>query len=46
MSDATIKISNCNNIESGEIPIAQDKLNILYGRNGTGKSTLAKARCG
>jgi ABC-type Mn2+/Zn2+ transport system ATPase subunit len=43
MSDVAIKISNCNNIESGEIPISQDKLNIFFGRNGTGKSTLAKA---
>ena len=42
MSD-TIKIQNCNNITSGEIDICADKLNILFGRNGTGKSTIARA---
>ena len=39
----TIKIRNCNNITSGEISICVDKLNILFGRNGTGKSTIARA---
>lgn len=39
----TIKIQNCNNIMSGEIEICADKLNILFGRNGTGKSTIARA---
>ena len=39
----TIKIQNCNNIISGEINICTDKLNILFGRNGTGKSTIARA---
>ena len=39
----TIKIQNCNNITSGEIEICADKLNILFGRNGTGKSTIARA---
>lgn len=43
MSDATIKIQNCNNITSGEITICANKLNILFGRNGTGKSTIARA---
>lgn len=43
MPDATIKIINCNNITSGEIDICADKLNILFGRNGTGKSTIARA---
>jgi energy-coupling factor transporter ATP-binding protein EcfA2 len=42
MSDI-IKIQNCNNITSGEINICADKLNILFGRNGTGKSTIARA---
>ena len=42
MSDI-IKIQNCNNITSGEINIYADKLNILFGRNGTGKSTIARA---
>lgn len=39
----TIKIKNCNNITGGEISICADKLNILFGRNGTGKSTIARA---
>ncbi|MCE5287561.1 MAG: hypothetical protein LLG02_17205 [Pelosinus sp.] len=39
----TIKVQNCNNIMSGEINICTDKLNILFGRNGTGKSTIARA---
>jgi hypothetical protein len=39
----TIKIKNCNNITSGEIEICDNKLNILFGRNGTGKSTIARA---
>jgi energy-coupling factor transporter ATP-binding protein EcfA2 len=43
MSDTTIKIQNCNNITSGEIDIYDGKLNILFGRNGTGKSTIARA---
>jgi hypothetical protein len=43
MSDIVLKISNCNNITTGEIPIHGDKLNILFGRNGTGKSTIARA---
>lgn len=43
MSEAIVKIHNCNNIESGEIPICASKLNILFGCNGTGKTTIAKA---
>lgn len=39
----TIKIKNCNNIMNGEICICADKLNIFFGRNGTGKSTIAQA---
>lgn len=42
MSDR-IKIQNCNNIKGGEIVICPDMLNILFGRNGTGKSTIARA---
>lgn len=38
-----IKISNCNNIASGEISICAGRLNILFGRNGTGKTTIARA---
>jgi len=43
MTDLVLKISNCNNITIGEVPIYGDKLNILFGRNGTGKSTIARA---
>ncbi len=43
MPDMTIKIQNCNNITDGELSIGVDKLNILFGRNGTGKSTIARA---
>ena len=43
MSLMTIKIQNCNNISSGELNLCDDKLNILFGRNGTGKSTIARA---
>jgi energy-coupling factor transporter ATP-binding protein EcfA2 len=39
--DVTLK--NCNNITEGEISIQAGKLNIKYGSNGTGKSTIAKA---
>lgn len=38
-----IKIENCNNIVEGELDIEDGKLNILYGINGTGKTTIAKA---
>lgn len=38
-----VKIKNCNNITDGELVIEQGKLNILYGINGTGKTTIAKA---
>jgi ABC-type lipoprotein export system ATPase subunit len=43
MPEYTIKIQNCNNIKDGEISICADKMNILFGRNGTGKSTIARA---
>jgi energy-coupling factor transporter ATP-binding protein EcfA2 len=43
MPDTTIIIKNCNNIISGEIVIYAEKLIILFGRNGTGKSTIARA---
>lgn len=43
MPDETIKIQNCNNITCGEISVYSNKLNILFGRNGTGKSTIAQA---
>ncbi len=38
-----IKLQNCNNIEQAEIVIQKNSLNIKYGPNGLGKSTIAKA---
>ncbi|MBO5947459.1 AAA family ATPase [bacterium] len=38
-----IRLLNCNNIESGEISIINNHLNIKYGFNGTGKSTISNA---
>ena len=38
-----VKISNCNNIKTGTIEIEKGKLNIKYGINGTGKTTIAKS---
>ena len=39
----TIEIKNCNNIDSATIAISENKLNIKFAPNGTGKSTIAKA---
>lgn len=39
----TVEIKNCNNIRSGKITIAKDRLNIKYGINGTGKTTISRA---
>lgn len=38
-----IEIKNCNNIDEGKVTLVANKLNIKYGINGTGKSTIAKA---
>jgi ABC-type lipoprotein export system ATPase subunit len=38
-----IEIRNCNNIDSGEISIEENILNIKYAINGTGKSSISKA---
>ncbi len=38
-----IKILNCNCINEAEIEIEEGTLNIKYGPNGTGKSTISKA---
>ena len=38
-----INIKNCNNIDEAVICIEPNKLNIKYGINGTGKSTISKA---
>lgn len=38
-----LTITNCNNIYSGKIEITNNKLNIKFGINGTGKSTITRA---
>ena len=38
-----IEIRNCNNIKEAKISIEKSSLNIKYGMNGAGKSTIAKA---
>lgn len=38
-----IDIRNCNNITSAKIAIFENKLNIKFAPNGTGKSTISKA---
>jgi len=38
-----VTITNCNNIDSGKIEITNNKLNIKFGINGTGKSTITRA---
>lgn len=38
-----LTIKNCNNIDSGIISITRNKLNIKFGINGTGKSTITRA---
>jgi ABC-type Mn2+/Zn2+ transport system ATPase subunit len=38
-----LTIRNCNNIENGKIEITKKKLNIKFGINGTGKSTITRA---
>lgn len=38
-----VELEHCNNIERGQIAIAEGVLNIKYAINGTGKSTIAKA---
>ncbi|QKQ47083.1 AAA family ATPase [Achromobacter denitrificans] len=43
MAVMSIKISNCNSIDSAAIDMSEGALNIKYGPNGLGKSTLAKA---
>jgi len=43
MSAIQIDIKNCNNIDSTTISLAEQKLNIKFAPNGTGKSTIARA---
>lgn len=46
MTTYNIKISNCNSIDQANIQIKKDCLNIKYGPNGLGKSTISKAIAG
>ena len=38
-----VELNNCNSILKGEIHIEANKLNVKYGINGTGKTTISKA---
>jgi ABC-type Mn2+/Zn2+ transport system ATPase subunit len=38
-----VDITDCNSIDTATISIQPGRLNIKYGPNGTGKSTIAKA---
>jgi energy-coupling factor transporter ATP-binding protein EcfA2 len=41
--DYSMAITNCNSITEAEITLRRDSLNIKYGPNGIGKSTIARA---
>ncbi|NCD05856.1 MAG: hypothetical protein EOL97_07030 [Spirochaetia bacterium] len=43
MNTYCVKIENCNCISKAEIKIKKNSLNLKYGPNGTGKSTISKA---
>lgn len=43
MAEHTITIRNCNNIRTADISLAECTLNIKFGYNGTGKSTISEA---
>ena len=43
MSSIQLEIKNCNNIDSAVVSLAEQKLNIKFAPNGTGKSTIARA---
>ncbi|MGN8626908.1 hypothetical protein [Bulleidia sp. HCP3S3_G12] len=43
MSIIKVVLENCNNISKGELCFEENKLNIKYGINGTGKSTISNA---
>ncbi|WP_225224263.1 AAA family ATPase [Limnohabitans radicicola] len=43
MEQFSVEIKNCNSIESANITIRKGALNIKYGPNGIGKSTIVKA---
>ncbi|WP_447648094.1 AAA family ATPase [Microbacterium forte] len=42
-SEYSITITNCNSISEAQISLRRDSLNIKYGPNGLGKSTIARA---
>ena len=46
MTKHNIKIKNCNSIDYVEVDIEEGRLNIKYGPNGIGKSTISKAIIG
>ena len=46
MTTHNIKILHCNNIDQADIAVEQGRLNIKYGPNGIGKSTISKAIVG
>lgn len=41
--DVEIEISCCNNIDNARISLSENKLNIKFAPNGTGKSTISRA---
>ena len=43
MSQLNVVITNCNSVDRAEITLVKGTLNIKYGPNGLGKSTLARA---
>lgn len=43
MTNLNIEIENCNSIDKAKITLVKETLNIKYGPNGLGKSTIAKA---
>jgi energy-coupling factor transporter ATP-binding protein EcfA2 len=43
MSSIQIQVKNCNNLDSAVISLEEQKLNIKFAPNGTGKSTIARA---
>lgn len=46
MTTYNLQISNCNSIDGANIQIKKNRLNIKYGPNGLGKSTISKAIVG
>lgn len=46
MTDYNIAVCHCNSIEEAHVAISKECLNIKYGPNGLGKSTIARAIIG